>query len=230
MSIQCSLQQKDMANRIIKTVVMVAIVIAVTVFLRTFVSAALFNDEANYVEYPFFVKPAASSSPAYQASSSEERRPGSIILKVDGPTRLIISSLGIDANVQRTGLNARGAMGVPTNFSDVAWYARGTVPGDEGSAVMAGHLDNGLGLSGVFKNLSKARIGDEADVRTMSGKTLKFVITDVREYAYDDPASSSIFDVDTGGQSLLRLITCGGRWLREHKTYEKRVVVTAALR
>ncbi len=218
-----------MSKSFIITAVIVVVVIAVIVFLRTFVSAALYNTEANYIDYPYFVKPMSSTTPTYQATTSEERNSAAAVLKADGPTRLLIPAIGVNANVQRTGINAKGAMGVPTNFTDVAWYAKGTVPGDVGSAVMAGHLDNGLGLSGVFKNLAAVKTGDEINVTTMSGKTLRFVVTDVSQFAYDDPGTSNIFDADTG-RPLLRLVTCGGKWLPSLKTYDKRVIVTAELR
>src|SRR5581483_2097891 len=64
------------------------------------------------------------------------------------PSRLVIPALSIDANVQYVGVTATGNMATPHGFADVGWYKLGTIPGNQGSAVIAGHVDNGLGMPG----------------------------------------------------------------------------------
>src|SRR5688572_8435793 len=59
------------------------------------------------------------------------------------PTRLEIPSLGIDAAVQEVGITKKGTMGVPRGYDEAGWYKYGAAPGELGSAVLAGHLDNG---------------------------------------------------------------------------------------
>src|SRR5262249_51609088 len=85
------------------------------------------------------------------------------------PARLIIPSLSIDANVQYVGVKKDGSMGTPDNFTDVAWYRYGTIPGQLGSAVIDGHVDNGLALAGVFKHLQDIKVGDDVYVGTKDG-------------------------------------------------------------
>src|ERR1039457_7041885 len=69
------------------------------------------------------------------------------------PVRLVISALHIDAKVQDVGITKNGNMATPNNFTDVGWYKYGALPGEMGSAVIAGHVDDGLALPGVFKHL-----------------------------------------------------------------------------
>ncbi len=141
------------------------------------------------------------------------------------PSHLKIPSIAIDAKVQHVGLTANGAMGIPTNFTDVAWYKYGTIPGEVGSAVIDGHLDNGLGLSGVFKRLKELTPGDDVYVIDKNGTEIHFLVTDVKEYNYTEAPTEEIFNESE--KSLLRLITCGGKWVKAAKTYETRVIVTA---
>lgn len=141
------------------------------------------------------------------------------------PERLEIPSISVNAHVQHVGLTANKAMGIPTNFTDVGWYMYGSVPGEVGSAVMDGHVDNALGLPGVFKKLQNVKIGDEIYVTDEKGNKITFKVTKVASYNYKETPAEEIFHESS--RTLLQLITCGGKWLRADKTYDTRVVVTA---
>ena len=95
------------------------------------------------------------------------------------PERLIIPKLSIHALVHPVGIRADGTMGVPSNFTDVAWYKYGPAPGEKGSAVIDGHVDNALALPGVFKHLSELAPGDDVYVETASSTEVHFIVTDV---------------------------------------------------
>ena len=118
-------------------------------------------------------------------------------------------------------------MGVPSNFSDVAWYKYGTVPGQIGSAVIDGHVDNGLGFLGVFKRLGELRRGDDVYVETEEGSRIHFVVTAVEHYPYKSVPTEFIFN--RTGSAYLNLITCGGNWIKTEKTYDERIVVFTRL-
>jgi len=145
----------------------------------------------------------------------------------DIPARLKIPSLGIDANIQQTGITKSGAMGTPTNFTDVAWYKYGPVPGQLGSAVIDGHVDNGLSLAGVFKHLGDIQKGADLYVDTKAGQTLHFVVTDVESYPYKSVPVNDIFA--KADRPRLNLITCEGRWVKADKTYDQRLVIYTQL-
>lgn len=144
----------------------------------------------------------------------------------DAPAILAIPTLDVEALVEFVGRTPEGNMGSPTSFTGIAWFKEGAVPGARGSAVVAGHLDNALGRSGVFKNLDKLRVGDEVLVQTVSGEVLRFRVTSTVIYAHDAP-TEEVFTRDDG--TYLNLITCAGNWLSEAKTYSERLVVFTEL-
>ncbi len=145
----------------------------------------------------------------------------------DEPARLAIPSLGIDASVQKLGINAEGAMAAPSDFSEVGWYEYGAVPGYTGTAVIAGHLDNGIGLDGVFKHLDQLAVGDTIIVEAANGTKIDFIVSSIHSYPYASVPDTSLFA--TTGPPRLALITCSGSLLYAQHTYDRRLVVIAAL-
>ncbi|HTH93332.1 MAG TPA: class F sortase [Candidatus Paceibacterota bacterium] len=142
----------------------------------------------------------------------------------DHPVTLYIPALNIDAKVQQVGLTISGKMAVPTNYTDVGWYKYGTLPGQTGSAVIAGHVDDGLALPGVFINLDQLKPGDDIYVAMSDKHTLHYVVTNSIAYS-KDADTSTIFNDKSG--KLLKLITCTGTWLPTQSTHDQRLVVTA---
>ncbi len=142
------------------------------------------------------------------------------------PSRLIIPSIGVNANVQYVGVTASGNMGTPDNFSDVAWYRDGTLPGNSGNAVIAGHVNDGLALPAVFWNLGELKAGDDIYVQRANGNMLHFVVTGSETFAYN-AKTTGVFD--GGNEPQLKLITCAGTFLSSIHTHNERLVVTARL-
>jgi LPXTG-site transpeptidase (sortase) family protein len=141
------------------------------------------------------------------------------------PARLVIPSLDIDAVVQRTGITARGNMAVPTNYDDVGWYRYGPPPGTHGSAVIAGHLDNGAGFPAVFSELEHLRPGDTVAILTAEGETIRFAVERVERFSLEELPTEEIFA--SAVSARLNLITCAGTWDPEREMYTQRLVVYA---
>jgi LPXTG-site transpeptidase (sortase) family protein len=139
------------------------------------------------------------------------------------PTELKIPVLNIDAKVQEVGITKKGNMATPTNFTDVGWYKYGTVPGNKGSAVIAGHVDNGLAFPGVFKHLDNIKVGDDVYVESATGET-HFIVKSLDVYDFD---ANVPFVFNQKDDYILRLITCTGTWVPAYHTHDKRLVVTA---
>jgi LPXTG-site transpeptidase (sortase) family protein len=143
------------------------------------------------------------------------------------PARLIIPSIGVNANVEQVGKKADGSMGTPQTFGDVAWYALGSKPGADGNAVIDGHVDNALTTAGVFMHLSQVHLGDTITVADASGATRTFVVQNIQEVSADTAPDASIFT--TTGPSRLVLITCDGDWVPAAKSFNERLEVFATL-
>ena len=145
------------------------------------------------------------------------------------PARLIIPAINVDAAVQSIGLywNGDGSMGIPTNFTDVAWYNGGPIPGMPGNAVIDGHLDGRNVKEAVFYRLGDLQVGDLVEVVDDRGAMSKFQVVRLADYDYD--ASTS--DIFSGDASIARLnlITCAGDWVKGKGIYNKRVVVFTEL-
>jgi sortase A len=143
------------------------------------------------------------------------------------PRRLVIPSIGVNAYVQDVGIAQSGRMAVPSNYTDVGWYRYGVRPGQSGSAVFAGHLDNGFGRAGVFNDLNQIDIGADMYVEDSLGQSLHFKVTTIEHLNAETWQTTSIFKTD--GPPEIKLITCEGYWDQASKMYSERLIVSAEL-
>ncbi|MDO8429231.1 MAG: class F sortase [Candidatus Daviesbacteria bacterium] len=139
------------------------------------------------------------------------------------PVRLKIPSINVNATIQHVGLTPKREMEVPSNIVDVGWFKPGVLPGEKGSAVIAGHLNGENGEAGVFTNLNKLKPGDKLYVEDNKGATTVFVVSKSR--IYDSGFADEVFSKRDG--THLNLITCDGIWDGAKKSYNKRLVVFA---
>jgi len=143
--------------------------------------------------------------------------------------RLVVPSLNINAPIESVGLLADGSMAVPTQnqWDGVGWYKFGPVPGEQGNAVIDGHLDRPGGAAAVFWRLHELQKGDNVMVVTSQGKTLHFRVTNVQIYTPDLAPREQIFGATSG--SFLNLITCAGQWIPSRQQTTERLVVYTVL-
>jgi LPXTG-site transpeptidase (sortase) family protein len=137
--------------------------------------------------------------------------------------RLKIPKINVDAAIESVGLTSDGAMDAPKERTGVAWFNLGSRPGENGSAVIAGHYGWKNGEASVFDNLYKLRKGDTLYIEDEEGVIISFVVREMRTYDKDEDASDVFSSLD--GKSHLNLITCEGVWDKVFKTYSKRLVV-----
>lgn len=142
------------------------------------------------------------------------------------PLNISIPKIGVNAKIQEVGITQKGNMATPSNFMDVGWYRYGPVPGEKGSAVMAGHVNNELGLSAVFGKLEDLTAGDDIYVAMEKDKQLHFKVTKIKTYDFD-ASGEEVFNENDA--KLLKLITCTGSWIEKFKTHDRRLVVSAIL-
>jgi len=114
-------------------------------------------------------------------------------------------------------------MDVPKEQANVAWFELGPRPGDEGSAVIAGHYGSQSRRESVFDNLHKLHKGDKIYIEDDKGNIISFVVRESRRYNPGADASE-VFNLNDG-KSYLNLVTCEGVWDEVSQTYSKRLVV-----
>ncbi|MET7418494.1 class F sortase [Dactylosporangium sp. NPDC005555] len=141
------------------------------------------------------------------------------------PTRLRIASLGVDTGLESLTVDPRGELRSPKVYEEAGWFAGGTVPGDPGPAVLAGHVDSKTGPA-VFYKLHELKTGDRVEVER-GGAWLTFTVTAREHYAKAKFPSAKVY----GPTPLpeLRLITCGGEFDAARHSYRDNVVVYAVL-
>ncbi|MGX7679691.1 class F sortase [Jatrophihabitans sp. DSM 45814] len=142
------------------------------------------------------------------------------------PSRLTVSSIGVDTRLQRLGLLPDGTLQPPTDFAVAGWYAGGVIPGATGPAVIAGHVDSVSGPA-VFFRLRELKLGAEVVVTTQDGQRLTFVVDSVRTYPKASFPAAEVY----GPTPLpeLRLITCTGDFDYRARSYLDNLVVSAHL-
>ncbi len=146
---------------------------------------------------------------------------------VELPRRIRIPSIGVEAGFEYVGLTADGAMDIPKDPNEVAWYSLGPRPGEPGNAVIAGHVDWG-GKTAVFWRLDDLKAGDVVQVVAVDERVYEFVVLWQRWYDAEAAPVAEVFAQSDANE--ITLITCGGVFDRKSRQYLSRLVVRAALR
>ncbi len=142
------------------------------------------------------------------------------------PASLYIPKISKNIPVIPVGVTFTNVLDVPHNFVQAGWYKAGPLPGEIGSAVLDGHVDNGATVPGVFKNLYTLTVGDDIYITQKSGNILHFKV--IATTILKRTASSAAIFANSG-VPLLKIITCFGTFVPKDKTYDQRLVVTALL-
>ncbi len=139
------------------------------------------------------------------------------------PLRLRVPAIDIDSPIVAAGVDASGQFDVP-DPSLVGWYEHGAMPGDQGAAILAAHVDLGH-IPGVFFTLDDVLPGDRVHVDFDDGTTRSFEVVD--DVLYDKTAlpEQELFRRD--GDPVLQLVTCGGTYDPVTHHYLGNRIVTA---
>jgi sortase (surface protein transpeptidase) len=167
--------------------------------------------------------PPAGAPPAAAAPAPVVVEPGADETTV-APVRVRVPAIGVDSELLGLGTDAAGALEPPADFARAGWFAQGTIPGDVGPAVVAGHVDSVDGPA-VFSRLRDLAPGNEVLVDRADGTTVRFTVTEVARYPKDDFPTGAVYGPTTRAE--LRLVTCGGDFDRSARSYEDNVVVFA---
>ncbi|MDQ0219722.1 sortase [Peribacillus cavernae] len=143
------------------------------------------------------------------------------------PQTIEIPEIKVTTSIEQVGVLENGQMDVPKDDKKVGWFEPGTLPGEIGSSVFAGHVDNKTGPA-VFYKLKDLEAGDEIIVSDKNGNKKVFVVQKKASYPYNDAPIKEIFG--NRDSQRLNLITCTGEFNRSRGSHEERLVVYSELR
>ncbi len=151
---------------------------------------------------------------------------------IAAPVAVSIPAIGAESTLIPLGLDLVDALSVPPLDQPLqaGWYEPGVIPGQAGPAVIAAHVSgrvDGQKVPGLFARLSELEPGDEVIVERFDAAPLTWRVVAVDQYPKDRFPTAEVYG-DTDGPEL-KLITCGGEFDPEERSYRDNVVVTAVL-
>lgn len=163
---------------------------------------------------------------------------GEAVAPGDGPTGTLpasepvavrIPAIGVDSALHPLGLDADGALQVPSGerYDEAAWYDGSPTPGETGPSVIEGHVTSHGSVPSVFFELGAVEPGDLVEVDREDGSTATFEVYGARAFPKDSFPKATVYG-NTGGPEL-RLITCGGAYDPELGAHVDNIVVFARL-
>ena len=142
------------------------------------------------------------------------------------PVTIRIPRIEVEAPIIPLGLRDDGKIEVPSRTEETGWWLGGPEPGEPGPAVILGHVDSREGPA-VFFNLRYLRAGDEVHIDRADGSTLTYVVDSSEHHPKDDFPTDEVYGPTE--HPTLRLVTCGGEYDFDVRTYPDNVIVFASL-
>ncbi|MFF8032061.1 MULTISPECIES: class F sortase [unclassified Streptomyces] len=167
------------------------------------------------------------------AAAADSRVPGGTVtgsaepLPYAVPDRVRIPAIQVDAPVMPVGLDAEGWVDAPPPEDPnlAGWFTGAVSPGEKGTAVVVGHVDNARGPA-VFYGLGALQKGHRVEIAREDARTAVFEIYGVEVFAKNDFPGDRVYA--SKGSAELRVITCGGGFSQQNG-YDGNVVVFARM-
>ncbi|MDQ3464607.1 MAG: class F sortase [Actinomycetota bacterium] len=170
---------------------------------------------------------AGSTAPSGNGGTASTPSPAVVAAAArSAPVELRIPAIGLAVSVGSLGLNPDRTVEVPTDFQEPGWFRLGPTPGQVGSAVILGHVDSYQGPA-VFFRLRSVQEGDRIEVSLADGSVVQFVVDTVEMYPKEQFPASQVYA--SHGYSALQLVTCGGAFDSNTRSYLSNVVVYTSL-
>jgi Sortase domain len=142
------------------------------------------------------------------------------------PVRIVIPAIGVRAPVIPLHLKRDRTLQVPAVWSQAGWFVGGPEPGEEGPAVIVGHVDSKSGPA-VFYRLRALRRGDVIKVVLKNKHTVRFTVQSMRRVPKRHFPTKLVYGRTK--TPTLRLITCDGWFNSSTGHYVDNFVVFASL-
>ncbi|MDX2599599.1 class F sortase [Streptomyces caniscabiei] len=164
--------------------------------------------------------PAEEAAPVERPADRRQRAPRA------RPVRLLIPEIQVSAPFVPLSVGRNGQLDAPPadDVNLVGWHAEGAVPGETGTAIIAGHVDTATSPA-VFAGLGELEKGDVFHVVRSDRTRVSFVVDALETFEKDDFPDERVYaDAD---RPEVRLITCAGDYDRKVMDYTENLVVFA---
>ncbi|AWW36396.1 MULTISPECIES: class F sortase [Streptomyces] len=175
---------------------------------------------------------AGPPQPASAAAADTRTAPGTSpnapqALPFSTPGRVRIPAIQVDAPMTPVGLDAQGWVDAPPPETPnlAGWFTGAVTPGEKGTAVVVGHVDNSKGPA-VFYGLGALKQRNRVEITRQDGKTAVFEVYSVEVFNKDDFPGDRVYG--SKGTPELRVITCGGGFTQQNG-YDGNVVAFARM-
>jgi len=148
-------------------------------------------------------------------------------MQAPNPAVIRIPRLDVEAPIIPLGLQEDGSIEVPEDPDQAGWWLGGPEPGEPGPAVILGHVDSQEEGPAVFFYLQYLETGDEIHIDRVDGSTITYVVESTERHHKDVFPTDAVYGPTE--QPTLRLVTCGGDFDFDVRTYEDNVIVFASL-
>ena len=115
---------------------------------------------------------------------------------------------------------------MPERTEETGWWRGGPEPGEPGPAVILGHVDSRVGPA-VFYRLRELAPGDEIHIDREDGTTVTYVVEASQRHGKDVFPTDAVYGATE--KPTLRLVTCGGEFDYDVRSYEDNFIVFATI-
>ncbi|MEV8320267.1 class F sortase [Streptomyces sp. NPDC059900] len=175
----------------------------------------------------FDVGPPQPASAAAADQASDGVGQGVAPLTFSPAARVGIKGIQVEAPVMPVGLDDEGWVDAPPPEDPnlAGWFTGAVSPGEKGTSVLVGHVDNEQGPA-VFYGLGSLKKGNRVEVLRRDRKTAVFEIYGIEVFEKENFPGERVYG--DKGTPELRVITCGGGFSKR-AGYDGNVVVFARL-
>ncbi|MEU4985754.1 class F sortase [Streptomyces sp. NPDC021969] len=172
-------------------------------------------------------QPASAAASDTRSATGDGAAAGVSPLPYSVPDQVSIPAIQVDAPVMGVGLDADGWVDAPPPEDPnlAGWFTGAVSPGEKGTAVVVGHVDNQQGPA-VFYGLGALKKGNRVEVHRQDGKTAVFEIYGIEVFEKNNFPGDRVYG--SKGSPELRVITCGGGFTKQNG-YDGNVVAFARL-
>ena len=173
---------------------------------------------------------AAAHGDDMTARLSESPRAGEVSTEARDrePTLLRIPELGIESPVERTSMDSTGAIRVPEDVTSTGWFTGSRrLEASRGPLILVGHRDSASQGSGALFGIEGLQPGALVTVTGSDGVQRDYLVASVEFVDKSDLPDEAARIFGNQGPHRLVLITCGGDFDQQARSYRSNVIVTA---